>query len=159
MSSTNKTQNLQLNQWVGTDPVIMSDFNADNAKIDAAVQANAEAIAAAKQEAASALAEAMASGVKIHTGTYTGNDKYGANKTTITFPFQPKLVFISRQSGGDCSGPLINGCSSGLVFLGGTYANSLGLTWSGNTLSIQSNSNSQQQLNINNTKYHYVAFG
>lgn len=40
MSSTNKTANLGLNQWVLTDPFNMADFNADNAAIDAAVGAN-----------------------------------------------------------------------------------------------------------------------
>lgn len=40
MSSQSKTPNLQLNQWAATDPVVRTDFNADNAKIDAAVGAN-----------------------------------------------------------------------------------------------------------------------
>ena len=40
MSSTNKTANLGLNQWVLTDPFNMADFNADNAAIDAAMGAN-----------------------------------------------------------------------------------------------------------------------
>lgn len=40
MSSTNKTSNLGLNQWVLTDPLLMEDMNADNRKIDTAVGAN-----------------------------------------------------------------------------------------------------------------------
>ena len=40
MSSSNKTTNLGLNQWVLTDPFLMEDMNADNKKIDAAVGAN-----------------------------------------------------------------------------------------------------------------------
>lgn len=39
MSSTNKTPNLGLSQWVLSDPFNMADFNEDNAKIDAAVSA------------------------------------------------------------------------------------------------------------------------
>lgn len=39
MSSTNKTSALGLSQWVLSDPFRMEDFNADNAKIDAAVAA------------------------------------------------------------------------------------------------------------------------
>ena len=35
----NKTTNYQLNQWVKSDRVLMEDFNADNAKIDAAIKA------------------------------------------------------------------------------------------------------------------------
>ena len=41
MSSTNKTTHLRLNQWIGTDPVLRTDFNFDNSKIDAAVNARA----------------------------------------------------------------------------------------------------------------------
>ena len=41
-----KTTNYQLNQWAKSDRVMMDDFNADNAKIDAALKANADAIAA-----------------------------------------------------------------------------------------------------------------
>ncbi|MGN0531743.1 MAG: hypothetical protein ACI4IN_02995 [Eubacterium sp.] len=37
MSSTNKTDNLGLNQWVGTDRPKMQDFNQDNLLIDSAV--------------------------------------------------------------------------------------------------------------------------
>ena len=33
----NKTQNYKLNQWEKSDRVLMEDFNADNAKIDAAI--------------------------------------------------------------------------------------------------------------------------
>ncbi len=38
MSSTNKTANVGLNQWVRTDPFCMDDFNEDNAKIDTALK-------------------------------------------------------------------------------------------------------------------------
>ncbi|MDO4750198.1 MAG: hypothetical protein Q4A39_05080 [Eubacteriales bacterium] len=34
MASTNKTEKLNLNQWVETDPVLREDFNADNAILD-----------------------------------------------------------------------------------------------------------------------------
>ena len=37
MSSQSKTPNLQLNQWAASDPVVRTDFNADNVRIDAAV--------------------------------------------------------------------------------------------------------------------------
>ena len=37
MSSTNKTEELGLNQWVGTDVPKMEDFNNDNALIDKAI--------------------------------------------------------------------------------------------------------------------------
>lgn len=39
MASTNKTTHLRLNQWIASDPVLRTDFNLDNSKLDAAVQA------------------------------------------------------------------------------------------------------------------------
>jgi len=37
MASTNKTENLGLNQWAASDAVEMEDFNADNSRLDAAL--------------------------------------------------------------------------------------------------------------------------
>ena len=57
--ATNHTTNYQLNQWEATDQVRRTDFNEDNAKIDAALEANAQAIAAeteARTQAVTALA-------------------------------------------------------------------------------------------------------
>ena len=34
MSSSNKTNRIGLNEWVGTDVPKMEDFNADNARLD-----------------------------------------------------------------------------------------------------------------------------
>ena len=36
--ATNYTTNYQLNQWEPTDQVLRTDFNADNAKLDAALK-------------------------------------------------------------------------------------------------------------------------
>ena len=35
--SSQKTEHYELNQWLPTDQVLRTDFNADNAKIDAAL--------------------------------------------------------------------------------------------------------------------------
>ncbi len=39
MSSTNKTKNYALSQWVEDDPVLREDFNSDNVKIDTEMKA------------------------------------------------------------------------------------------------------------------------
>jgi len=36
--ATNHTEKYELNQWLPTDPVIRTDFNADNAKIEATLE-------------------------------------------------------------------------------------------------------------------------
>ena len=54
----NQTANYGLSQWDPTDRILMEDFNSDNSKIDAALKANADAIAAeaaARAEADAAL--------------------------------------------------------------------------------------------------------
>ena len=40
---SNQTPNYALNQWERDDRILMDDFNADNAKIDAAIKAEADA--------------------------------------------------------------------------------------------------------------------
>ena len=56
MASTNKTTNLRLNQWEGTDPILRTDFNQDNSKIDQAVTARALVRLTGKTLAAAATA-------------------------------------------------------------------------------------------------------
>ena len=45
--ATNHTEKYELNQWLPTDPVIRTDFNEDNAKIEAALWAISQRILSA----------------------------------------------------------------------------------------------------------------
>ena len=72
----NYTENYQLNQWDAGDRVLREDFNADNAKIDAALKA-ANDTAAGK--------------CRIVTGTYQGDQTDGR---MIWLGFTPKLVIV-----------------------------------------------------------------
>lgn len=59
MSSTNKTANYELSQYIGTDkPTYLGDYNSDMSKIDAQMKANATAASQAKSSAGTALAKA-----------------------------------------------------------------------------------------------------
>ena len=61
-----QTPNFQLNQWSPEDYVRRTDFNADNAKIDAAL--------------------AAAGNCRIVTGSYTGTGTSGVNgQNTLTY--------------------------------------------------------------------------
>lgn len=69
-----QTANFGLNQWAAEDKVIRTEFNEDNAKIDAV------------------LAE-----IPIFiTGTYRGN---GAASQLISLDFTPKAVYVCHESG------------------------------------------------------------
>ena len=77
----NQTPNYQLNQWEKTDRIQMEDFNADNAKIEAAILGASEAAAAA-----------AASGLKVVTGSFSGNGTTGVRSYTLGF--KPRLLFV-----------------------------------------------------------------
>ncbi|MCI8678067.1 MAG: hypothetical protein HFF46_06995 [Lawsonibacter sp.] len=73
--STNHTPNYQLSQWERSDRIQMEDFNADNAKIDAA------------------LAQLQATALRIHTGGYMGT---GTQSHTIELPFKPQFFYLQK---------------------------------------------------------------
>lgn len=75
---TNQTANYALNQWVKSDQVQMEDFNADNAKIDAAVKAVADRVTTLEQP-------------RFYMGSYTGD---GKDSRTIQLPWAPKLMLL-----------------------------------------------------------------
>lgn len=118
----NHTTNYQLSQWAADDRIQMDDFNADNAKIDAALKAETDARAAgdaalqaavngkadsstvaALQTAVNAKASAAAlsalsqtvntkGNCRIVTGQYSGA---GKSSKTLTFDKPPLVVMIS----------------------------------------------------------------
>ena len=89
------TTNHQLSQWENTDRVLMEDFNADNAKIDAALRAEADARAAA--DAALAAQVAKLGNCQISRFTYTGTGPDVPQ--VLTFPKKPLMVMMMNGSG------------------------------------------------------------
>lgn len=133
--ATNHTENYELNQWLATDPVLRADFNADNAKIEAALSA----------------LEGRNCG--LYTLTYTGT---GSGGQSFTFPHKPILVVIM---GGEATWM----CGvQGVPFLYLRYSgNTSGMpdaTWTGNTLSWSEVPGSPTMSgNIKGSKYFLVA--
>lgn len=95
--------------------------------------------------------------VRIATGSYTGTGTSGAsNPNSLTFEFEPKLVFITGNSGSD-RGIFILG--QGRAELSSSYV-TFYVSLSGKNMSWHSNSgDAQNQLNMNNKTYYYVAIG
>ena len=75
----NKTNNLKLNVWEKSDPILVGDFNENFAAIDDAIH------------------EAVCSAVKIYTGSYTGNGNSG--NRTVELPTEPKLMVLIGNYG------------------------------------------------------------
>lgn len=133
MASTNHTPNLNLNQWEPNDPVIRQDFNADNAKIDAAVAAKAELV----------------------FGTYVGD---GTSNRTIQLGFTPRAVFLITEMG---TTKTDSGCYGGLFFpdhpLRWTTYSGIGeIVDDGFKVGYGSGSN-PRRTNVSNEIYHYWA--
>ena len=96
----NHTPNYNLSQWEAEDKVLRTDFNADNAKIDAALMAAADGRAALERTVSSnkrELTNALNIRLRCVTGTYTGD---GKNSRTIGVSLRPKVMFI-RSLGTD----------------------------------------------------------
>ena len=83
--STNHTTNYDLNQWEGTDKVLRTEFNADNAKIDAALKANADAIAA-EAAAREAAETALENKLGLHTLAVNTLSGSGVERFYTQFP-------------------------------------------------------------------------
>ena len=152
--ASDHTPNYALSQWAPSDKVAMEDFNADNAKIDAALAA----LESGKAEAASLAAlRAVVAGkgsCQVVTGQYTGYGQYGqSNPNSLTFEKPPVLVLVS----GTNTLVLARGGSRGYVLQNGT-SERIEVSWNGNSLSWYSARDSVYQMNTAGMVHYYVAF-
>ena len=145
--ASNQTANLKLNQWLATDAVLRSDFNADNQKIDSAFSLVP----------------------RIVSGTYRGTGVYGPeNPRTLNFTFTPLLVIITADSDYETY--------AGTVFIRGQeQSNGIGnanstieglnlhVTWGEKSVSWYTTSTitlaENRQMNRDGQLYHYFALG
>lgn len=93
MSSTNKTKNLKLNSWIGSDKPQRIDFNADNYIIDEAISAHNE-----NKEIHITQAERKNWSTFVKSGVYFGN---GSAERTINlncdFEISFAVIFASNR--------------------------------------------------------------
>lgn len=138
-----KTENYRLNQWDAQDAILREDFNADNAKIDAA----------------------LAAGAKIASGSYVGTGTYGAdNPNSLTFEFEPKIIIVTQSKASSASDMFLalRG-QTGYTHFGssGSYYNG-SCTWDGNTVSWWCDNEyggAPVQFNTSRATYCYLAVG
>ena len=76
--ASGQTSNYGLNQWAAEDPVLRTDFNQDNAKLDAALEG---------------LEQTVASLPRLATGSYVGT---GTNQMTLNTGFRPRAAIIRK---------------------------------------------------------------
>ena len=152
--STNHTTNYNLNQWEATDQVLRTEFNADNAKIDAALKSHDDELAGLEA------AIGAKGNCKIVFGTYTGTGTAGQDTpNTLTFSHKPLLVSIMPQNT-EYSEVLIGFHavrSSNFLYTNADRFNSkVTLSWGETSLSWWG-SDSDYQYNISGQTYCYVA--
>lgn len=92
MSSTNKTNNLKLNKWIGSDKPMRVDFNYDNEVIDSVItQHTTDAVAHITDE------ERAKWNTYVHIGMYFG-DGSSSRKIATNCPFNINAGFIFAVS-------------------------------------------------------------
>ena len=156
--ASNYTSNYGLCQWEANDKVLRSEFNGDNAKIDAAISAvDSRVDGKASTSALNSLKNTVSSLSTTITGqgntlgkkgncqvavtSYTGN---GQDTRTHTFPKKPVMFFIIGNA---------------LMFVGyGSFA--INTAWSGAsvTLSVNAITNQARAIaNVNGKTYQIIA--
>ena len=127
--STNHTPNYQLSQWERSDRVQMEDFNADNAKVDAALKALAQT------DTSHASLLSGKGNCTLYTTSYTGDGRYGKDRPmSLSFPRKPYIIFITGNGSRGRHMILVQGTPESTVEVSGQGYTS-NLTWSGNSVS------------------------
>ena len=166
--ASNHTENYGLCQWEATDQVLRTEFNEDNAKVEAALVKHDTAIAGnvqAIQTEADARANAVTTltaellkrgNCKIEVKSYNGTGYSGtSHHTRITFSKQPLLFLVLGQT------QFMAGSKHterGTVIKFESYGASVSapyLTWSGNQVSFYGNDDRDQ---LNSTGITYWVF-
>ena len=165
--STNHTPNYNLCQWEAEDKVLRTEFNADNAKIDAAIKAVDRRVegkaSTTSVNSLKSTVDSLSQTVAGHTSalagkgncqlyatSYLGAGGCGANnQNSLTFPRKPFAVFL-------ISGNYVISLFQGVTSTRGTGSSYLHSAWSGNTLRWYSSSDSDQ-LNQKGARYSVFA--
>ena len=156
--ASNQTPNYGLSQWKRTDQVRMEDFNADNAKIDAAIQAvdrrvegkaDVSAVDRLNQTVSQQVGALAGKGnCQISTISYVGNGRFGQNAPcSLSFPKLPKLVLVFASNGY----PLFQMPPSTSAAVDGRGVT---VSWGERSVSWYSTTSEGIQLNISGITYH-----
>ena len=143
--STNYTEHLGLCLWAAQDPVLRTEFNTNNQKLDAAIRKVP----------------------RMAVGSYVGDGTSGEDSPcSLTFDFEPMLVIIVADHGEylEPGAIFVNGqnrCSGMGLPDSSLLCLHLQLTWSENGVSwyTDRSSNADHQLNAYNLTYRFFALG
>jgi len=168
--ASNYTRNYNLCQWEADDKVLRTEFNEDNAKLDAALKSLSTSVSGkASQSALSSLSSTVnglsqtvsqhitalagKGNCQIYVTTYTGKNLFGESAAnSVTCPAPPEVVIVGHNGS---ILPLWRGQTQAwsISIYGGDGVNTV--VWSGNTVKWYG-TNIRGQMNENET-YNVVA--
>lgn len=101
---------------------------------------------------------------RIATGSYTGTGTFGSsNPNSLTFEFEPKVVFIGAGTTNTFSIVMVRGGASTGLILGDDYRGYQVVSWNENTvtwyLGYTQREAADMQLNERGITYYYAAIG
>ena len=146
--ATNHTANYNLNQWEATDPVLRTDFNADNSKVDAALKSLSTTV----QQHTTQISQMQTALSKCGTCTfhYQSYEGDGATTKTLSFPSKPVVILFSGDPGESL---IIHATAQSSLVEGG----GVNLSWSGATLTMSNRDQYGSVFNAKHTTYHVLA--
>lgn len=146
--ASNQTEHYGLNQWSGDDNFVRTDFNEDNAKIDAALAGKADQV---KMEQ---LAAAVDLKCRVKINFYTGD---GAETRHIDLSLPIKALLLEDQYGERGSSSVVH---CGLMLGEGSLGdpNYPLAKLSGGVLTVHHWGGNSASLNRNGNEYRYIAF-
>ena len=159
--ASNHTEHFSLNQWQADDQVKRTDFNEDNAKIDAALNDLSGGLAEKATTAAlETVSKKLAAMPCLVTGTYTGD---GTDSRLISLGFQPKALLVMIEEGYSAR-PYTDDYYGGLalpgkpVCLQTSYGTDYILTIESKGFRVYYNRDKYVFSNQKDTNYHYLAW-
>lgn len=159
MSSTNKTSNLQLNSWIGSDKPKREDFNTDNEIIDMAITQH---VKNANVHITSSERDSWNN--YMFTGVYFGN---GTTERVITTecPFEAKIGFVYANNRPVTIVRFDEGKKINYLGIFGVFANTLGIKLNADckSFTVENSASAmtvKEYANFNESgvTYHYIMF-
>ena len=140
-----QTSHYQLNQWDAEDRIQRTDFNSDNAKVDAVLAEQAADLSA------QAVKLAKCGNCQLYYTTYTGT---GSGSNEFTFPHKPLFICVFGENSYFFA---VQGAPYGTGRNGGTGCGISYTTWTGTSVSWVSNNNEPAfQCNVSGMTYYRV---
>ena len=151
--ASNYTEHIGLCQWEATDQVLRTEFNQDNAKVDAALDTLEQAVTQ-HGEALEAQAAAIAKlgNCTIYQASYAGT---GSTSRSQTFPGRPVAVMVAETNGED--GFIAWREMEMAISIHREYGfGDLSLTWGTNSLSWSHESSANGAMNASRQSYQLI---